>query len=160
MATNWFEKRMRLNHDVLQNKVINAFVSCPPDEAAKSRLLPYLRLFLAQEAEFKSLLRAGSIDLRLGAWLADQMQGRLNLDSLDSLKTFLDLDFDRTSTLPQRLLDIEELLVSTVAAAKSVLESDGLSPKKFREVESLFRQLSAALSSLPSSMGEVSRTRR
>jgi hypothetical protein len=160
MASNWFETRMRLNHDVLQNKVINAFVSHPLDYDWGTRLAPYLRLFAAQHGEFKSFLRAGSRDLRLGSWLADQMRGRIDSEALSALESFVNLDFDRTSSLPRRLLEIEALLELAKDAAISALHIEDASYEKLCEAERLIRQLSVALSSLPSSMTDVAETRR
>lgn len=157
----WFETRARLNHDVLKNRVMVAFGSRPYGSSDRAALLPYLELFVAQEQDFQIFVDETPIVLRPGSWLASWMDSRLEADAAKVLSEFLNMDFERTSSLPKQCSEIRDLLEHALTATRRVLESQFVDVDDDTEdVEKLIHGLSEALTALPSTMLEVVETMR
>jgi hypothetical protein len=151
----WFEARQRFSHDVLKNRVMNAFGHRHCKSLELVELEPYLGLFVAQEQDFRTFLTEATIVLRPGTWLANWMGNRLDVQTAAVLREFLNLDFENTSSLFEKCKEIEEMLELALAAARRVLETQSIDANATSDLETLIGKLSDAFTELPSSMLQV-----
>lgn len=152
----WFETRQRLSHDILKNRVLNAFGPGSLQSKDVAELEPYLHLFVAQEQEFRTFLTEASVVLRPGSWLVDWMGDCISVEAAVVLSEFLNMDFERTSSLPGKIKEIDDLLESALAKARQVLESHSVDiADGDTDIKTLIGKLSDALTELPSTMQGV-----
>jgi len=152
----WFETRQRLSHDVLKNRVLVAFGTGSHGSLDVAALEPYLRLFTAQEQGFRNFLTEASIVLRPGSWLVEWMGNSMDGEAAAVLSEFLNMDFERTSLIPGKIKEIENMLEYAINEARRVLESHSIDVDNGdTDVKTLIGKLSDALTELPSTMQGV-----
>ena len=157
----WFETRALLSHDVLKNRVMVAFDPSTHGSKSVAPVVPYLELFVARKGDFRTFIKDTPKVLRPGSWLADWMGSRLDVDAASALSEFLDMNFERTSSLPGKCREIGSLLENALTAASRVLNSQyNEADDNTADVEMLIQSLSDELTALPSTMLEVVETMR
>jgi len=157
----WFETRALLSHDVLKNRVMVAFDPGTHGSKSVASVVPYLELFVAREGDFRTFIKDTPIVLRPGSWLAGWMSSSLDVEAASVLSEFLNMDFERTSSLPGKCREIRELLEHILTAARQVLETQSNDVNgNTTDVEMLIQKLSDELTALPSTMLEVVETMR
>lgn len=161
LSETWFETRQRLSHDVLRNRVLNAFDNTQQGVENSKNIEPYIYMFLSQEKEFRAFLDTSLTALRPGDWLAEWMSPVLDFAEAETLRQFINKIFIETSSLPGKIDEINLLLDRTVSAARQTLMSHGSDKiRSLREAELRLSQLANELANLPSSMTGVVETMR
>jgi|RhiMethySRZTD1v2_1073278.scaffolds.fasta_scaffold1245425_2 hypothetical protein len=154
-SQQWFEARARLNHDLLLNKVLNAMRPVQGATEPEPTALAFLRLFLAREPELRELIREGPVLLQPGSWLRRETALGADGKGLDALVEFLDLEFTRTSWLPERCAEAERVLDRAVSLVEPLVIRGRLSIADQAEVAGAVQHLSNLLARLPSNMPAV-----